>query len=64
MNVFTSYKGVINSMGSEINIITSNEDLNSLLSSGGMWNVKYNLVDYMYDFWWNYGSYRTLRSFI
>ena len=39
MNVFTSYKGFINSMGSEINIITSNEDLNSLLSSG-VWNVK------------------------
>jgi len=39
MNVFTSYKGVINSMGSEINIITSNEDLNSLLSSGGMYGM-------------------------
>ena len=39
MNVFTSYKGFINSMGSEINIITSNEDLNSLLSSGGMYGM-------------------------
>ena len=39
MNVFTSYKGVINSMGSEINIITSNEDLNSLLTSGGMYGM-------------------------
>lgn len=39
MNVFTSYKAVINSMGSEINITTSNEDLNSLLTSGGMYGM-------------------------
>jgi len=39
MNVFTAYKGVINSMGSEINIITSNEDLNTLLCSGGMYGM-------------------------
>ncbi len=39
MNVFTAYKGVINSMSSEINIITSNEDLNTLLCSGGMYGM-------------------------
>ena len=39
MNLFTTYKGVINSMGSEINITTSNEDLNSLLTSGGMYGM-------------------------
>ena len=39
MNLLTAYKGVINSMGSEINITTSNEDLNSLLLSRGMYGM-------------------------
>ena len=39
MNIFSAYKGVINSMVTETNIITSNEDLNSLLSSGGMYGM-------------------------
>ena len=39
MNIFNAYKGVLNSMGSETNITTSNEELNSLLSSGGMYGM-------------------------
>ncbi len=39
MNILNAYSGIINSMGSEINITTSNEDLNSLLSSGGMYGM-------------------------
>ena len=39
MNIFNAYEGVINSMSSEINIETSNKELNSLLSSGGMYGM-------------------------
>ena len=39
LNIFNAYEGVINSMGSEINITTSNKELNSLLSSGGMYGM-------------------------
>ncbi len=36
MNFSNAYKAVINSMSTEINISTQNQDLNSLLSTGGM----------------------------
>ena len=39
MNFSNAYKAVINSMSTETNISTPNEDLNSLLSTGGMYGM-------------------------
>ncbi len=39
MNFSNSYQAVINSMCTETNISTQNEDLNSLLSTGGMYGM-------------------------
>lgn len=39
MNFSNSYQAVINSMSTETNISTQNEDLNSLLSTGGMYGM-------------------------
>ena len=39
MNIINAYEGVLNSMSSETNIETSNKELNSLLSSGGMYGM-------------------------
>tara|TARA_B100000902_G_scaffold389592_1_gene437001 strand:+ start:2507 stop:3997 length:1491 start_codon:yes stop_codon:yes gene_type:complete len=39
MNIFNAYAGILNSMSSEINITTTNKELNSLLSSGGMYGM-------------------------
>ena len=49
-------------MGSEINITTSNEDLNSLLSSGGMYGMLNTIwLIICNDFWRCNGGYGSLR---
>ena len=53
-------------MSSEINIETSNNEVNSLLSSGGMYGMLNTiwLIISSYDFWRYNGSYGSFKTFV